>query len=658
MVLFRNYLSTWFLIDAIGTFPFERLISEEVASRKSLKLTKYFKIPKLLRISRVLKYLRSHKYVYDFSKVLILIFTLLHVGACAWVLMLHPCDEDATNYAGNDVCAQENAYRLYAEALHISASMLLGVSNVHIVGRPERLNLNFKERSEESTKAYLVSTLFMVVGLFLVALLMSEANVYVMGKMQGSAAFQSKIDRVHHEMEYYGVPQDLQVQVRAYYDYVWIHQKQYDDRIALLSDQQMSTDLQRKLALHLFKDVVSHISFFSEIDDFLLGEICMSLRTRIFLPGDMIILKGDVGRELFIVAKGVVEVLRDDLPAVRRNARQILLTSGSFFGEIALVMEVRRTCSVQARTVCEVNVLQQPAFDTVLRENPHFARKMNELVVARQLDSSLSRSNVKGVNFQVSHSDLELAVTAMEKNMKEGLDKRQRKNSSVMSSVTDANNSQISSSILAVEAFPSARIPFDETIADKRKRSPGRQRADDEESQIDLPIRHCTAGATPVTDVIRDITRRSTRFADEGLFKKISKTDRAHTSSVETTKSELIEASSDTEIERSKERPKSYTLPKSTDRKEIELANHKDKSIPTEGDLQGHFTPGSFDITKVRPVILNSQIESRDQDGEDARSLNERISHQGNMIEQLSLKIGQLENRSKAALRKSPADES
>ncbi|KAL7483634.1 hypothetical protein ACHAW6_009279 [Cyclotella cf. meneghiniana] len=241
--------------------------------------------------------------------------------------------------------------------------------------------------------------------------------------------------------------------------------------------------------------------------------------------------------------------------------------------------------------------------------------------------------------------------------MKEGLDKRQRKNSSVMSSVTDANNSQISSSILAVEAFPSARIPFDETIADKRKRSPGRQRADDEESQIDLPIRHCTAGATPVTDVIRDITRRSTRFADEGLFKKISKTDRAHTSSVETTKSELIEASSDTEIERSKERPKSYTLPKSTDRKEIELANHKDKSIPTEGDLQGHFTLGSFDITKVRPVILNSQIESRDQDGEDARSLNERISHQGNMIEQLSLKIGQLENRSKAALRKSPADE-
>ncbi|KAL3805148.1 hypothetical protein HJC23_003376 [Cyclotella cryptica] len=644
----RNYLSTWFLIDAIGTFPFERLISQDVASRKSFKLTKYFKIPKLLRVSRVLKYLRSHKYVYDFSKVLILIFTLLHIGACAWVLILHPCDEDAANYAGNEVCAQRNAYRLYAEALHISASMLLGVSNVHIVGRPELLNLNFKGRGENFTKVYLVSTLFMVVGLFLVALLISEANVYVMGKMQGSAAFQSKTDRVNHEMEYYGVPQDLQVQVRAYYDYVWIHQRQYDDKIALLSDQQMSTDLQRKLALHLFKDVVSHISFFSEIDDLLIGEICMSLRTRIFLPGDMIILKGDVGKELFIVAKGVVEVLRDDLPAnMRSNAPKILLRNGSFFGEIALVMEVRRTCSVQARTVCEVNVLQQPAFDSVLRENPHFARKMNELVVARQLDSSLARSNVKGVDFQVSHSDLERAVAAMEKNMKEGLDRRQMKSSSTMSSVTDASHSLMTSSTVAVKSYPSARVSFDETIADRRKRRHRYQPADDEESQIDLPIRPSTADAMPVTDVIRDITRRSTRFADEEFSKKNPKATRPLNSSVVTTTCDAIETSSDVEIEHSKEHPKRYVMRNSTDPAKVELANDNNKNIPTESELQGHFSPGIFDITKVRPVILNPQTEIHDQDGEDARSLSARISHQGIIMEQLLLKINQLENRTK-----------
>jgi len=82
-----------------------------------------------------------------------------------------------------------------------------------------------------------------------------------------------------------------------------VNQKQYDDEIGLLSDSQMSSDLQRKLALHLFMDTVKHISFFADVDDTVMGEICLSLKTLIFLPEDMILFKGDVGRELFIVAK-------------------------------------------------------------------------------------------------------------------------------------------------------------------------------------------------------------------------------------------------------------------------------------------------------------------------------------------------------------------
>jgi CRP-like cAMP-binding protein len=242
----------------------------------------------------------------------------------------------------------------------------------------------------------------MVGGLILISLLIGEMNVYLMGIMQGSAAFQRKIDRVNHEMEYYAIPIDLQRQVRAFYDYVWIHQKQFDDKIALLSDENMSTDLQRKLALHMYKDVVSHISIFSGIDDLVLGEICLSLRTRIFLPRDMIICKGDIGKELFIIAKGVVEVLRDDLPPDKRlHAPPIMLQSGSFFGEIALIMEVRRTCSVQARTICEVNLLDQKAFDSILRDNPEFARRMNELVVVRQLERTMTRWQIHHPRFDV-----------------------------------------------------------------------------------------------------------------------------------------------------------------------------------------------------------------------------------------------------------------
>jgi len=113
--------------------------------------------------------------------------------------------------------------------------------------------------------------------------------------------------------------------------------------------------------------------------------------------------------------------VRDDLPEVKRKkATPILLRSGSFFGEIALIMEVRRTCSVQAKTVCEINILLQRTFDDILREHPDFAKRMNELVVARQLETSLARTDGEG-SMKIRQADLNYANKRVEATMMSGL---------------------------------------------------------------------------------------------------------------------------------------------------------------------------------------------------------------------------------------------
>jgi len=469
---------------------------------------------------------------------------------------------------------------LYAESFHLSATMMLGVSNSHIIGDSTTLDMLTEKRQSDRGLMYTVSTLFMVGGLFLVALLISELNVFVFGKSQGSAAFQRKIDRVKHEMEYYSVPDDLQVKVKAFYDYVWIHQKQYDDRIALLSDDQMSTDLQRKLALYLFKDVVSHISIFSEIDDLLLGEICLSLRTRIFLPGDMILFKGGLGKELFIIAKGVVEVLRDDLPASQRNKNPpILLKNGSFFGEIALIMETRRTCSVQARTVCEVNILEQRTFDTILRENPDFARRMNELVVARQLERSLSKTANDGVNFQVSKDDMDAALNVVEKNMKQGLKRRMREASLPLSTRKEISQEELK------------RQPSILSIAENIN-----------ETNAFVQSETGAEETHEVNQIIEDIARRSTRFVNgEGprqrsatLPAQQKKTNRLRTYSSD------AKGESSTEISQSSSNP-------------LEVLSKNDaltcpfSIVDGDGeDTETMLVTGHYNPNRVRASILNS----------------------------------------------------
>ncbi|GMI33918.1 hypothetical protein TrCOL_g5251 [Triparma columacea] len=464
-----HYLAGWFIIDLIGTIPFKYFVTDGEKG-KSIKLSKFFKIPKLLRISRVLKYMRNNKQVYDIFKVFVFIIISLHLGSCLWVLVIDPC-KDGYLLVDSPWCDQDLVYDVYAESLHISTVMILGISNSHImgnnviIGNNETLDSNLPQDNLNKSQLHIISILFMVYGLYLGALMVSEMTVYVMGRTQGSSAFQRKIDRVNHEMEYYAVPFELRGKVKAFYDYIWVNQKQYDEQIGLLSDKSMSTDLQRQLALHLFKDVVSHISFFADVDDIVLGQICLSLKTLVFLPQDMILFKGDVGKELFIIAKGVVEVMRDDLPKDKRAmANRILLRSGSFFGEIALVMEVRRTCSVQARTVCEINILLQSTFDDVLREHPDFAKRMNELVVARQMETSMARLGVDPNNTKFRQADLDFANEAVKSQMQAGLHRRENPGHS-LSKDHGSSLSMSSTSLLNKKIFPVAAEAEEQQMA-------------------------------------------------------------------------------------------------------------------------------------------------------------------------------------------------
>ncbi len=672
MLHLRNYLTTWFIVDLLGTFPFEKLIKGESHSRKSLKLIKYFKIPKLLRISRLMKYVRDHKQVYDIFQVFVLVMTTLHLGACLWMIILNPCSdlEDNVSQEVLTICAQDNIFNLYSESFHLSAAMILGVSNFHILGSSTTLDMITKRRETDQMKMYVISTIYMIGGVCLIALLISELNVFLFGKKQGSAAFQRKIDRVSYEMEYYGVPDDVQRQVRAFYDYIWIHQRQYDDKVALLSDDQMSTDLQRKLALHLFKDVVSHISLFSEIDDLLLGEICLSLRTRIFLPQDMIIFKGDVGKELFIIAKGVVEVLRDDLPLSRRhNALPILLHNGSFFGEIALIMETRRTCSVQARTMCETNILQQHTFDAILQQNPDFARRMNELVVARQLERSFTKQQIEvqqDVDVRVSQVDMANAMSVVERNMKERLERRLLQKQSFPvhgKGALDANDA--SPDRVKIPLNSSNNSPI---VLTSQRSNNGTPSVKSEESKLlglvgGSSFKISLSNLNPeddnnddtdeVTKIIDDIARRSTKHVSmvDQLPDIIMNTNRNRAN---TNGSSDVEAGRLCSCISKSDHSENSDSSLSKDCPQKHVVTHDDSIYIEDGEeedaetmlVTGHFNPNTVkvDIKKVHPIILNSgKLHSSSTLLTHLSKIDERLDVQEEMMKSILSKMDQRE---------------
>jgi len=124
-------------------------------------------------------------------------------------------------------------------------------------------------------------------------------------------------------------------------------------------------------------DVLKTVPLFKDGDALFLEAVIMALRSRQVAPGDLVIHKGDVGRELYLVARGEVEVL-DDVGNVLK-----VLKDGDIFGEIGVLMSTPRTADVRARTSCDLFVLGKADFSRILRDNPQFAKAVLQVAKDR-----------------------------------------------------------------------------------------------------------------------------------------------------------------------------------------------------------------------------------------------------------------------------------
>jgi NADH dehydrogenase len=105
------------------------------------------------------------------------------------------------------------------------------------------------------------------------------------------------------------------------------------------------------------------------------------LRIDHYEPGDLIIRMGEIGRELYIIRSGEVEVVR---PAGDAGNESIVATlgRGEVFGEKALLDDAPRNASVRARTPVDVLVISREDFMAMVCQFPvlddYFDRLMRE----------------------------------------------------------------------------------------------------------------------------------------------------------------------------------------------------------------------------------------------------------------------------------------
>jgi CRP/FNR family transcriptional regulator, cyclic AMP receptor protein len=123
-----------------------------------------------------------------------------------------------------------------------------------------------------------------------------------------------------------------------------------------------------------------------------LAAIARAVMEKSYAEGETVFAEGDVGRALFIVARGSVRLYQGKKTSGKDVA---LLEPGDFFGEMALLDELPRSASAQAASPATLYILYKSQLDALLAENPAAAVKVLH-ALARLLSARLRRGSANG----------------------------------------------------------------------------------------------------------------------------------------------------------------------------------------------------------------------------------------------------------------------
>ncbi|XP_054715811.1 cyclic nucleotide-gated cation channel subunit A-like, partial [Uloborus diversus] len=202
----------------------------------------------------------------------------------------------------------------------------------------------------------------------------------------------ARLDAVKTYMRMRRVPEHLTEKVIRWFDYLWLTQKCSDEErsVGCLPDK-----LKAEIAIHVHLDTLKRVEIFQNTEAGFLCELVLRLRPVLFSPGDFICRKGEVGKEMYIVNRGRLQVVTD-------NGRTVLATlrAGSYFGEISVLnmgtAGNRRTASVRSVGYSDLFCLYKQDMWDVLKDYPA-ARVRLEAIAVKRLEKYKKEEDGKKV---------------------------------------------------------------------------------------------------------------------------------------------------------------------------------------------------------------------------------------------------------------------
>ena len=305
-----HYFEFWFWVDIFATIPFEIFLANtSKASRKSVKMIKWFKIPRLLRVGRILKQLKGYARFYKVFLAIALLIWCVHFMGCVWLSIVDPC-VDSYNIVSVGPCA--HTWDLYAVSLDHGIGAVMGTSTTLYRYDHEWVT----ERMPASTAPLLHLFHFgaSIMGILNIAWIFGECATILGHADPYGWEYFGRLDRIKNEIATHHIPEKLATEIMAYYDYMYMNNRH--GATQLLCDPDMSDSLRKKISIHMHRTILLHCSFFKGAGLRCLEMACERLKFEVHLPNTVLIAAGDSTSsrsisQMFIVGRGTLRVVRN-----------------------------------------------------------------------------------------------------------------------------------------------------------------------------------------------------------------------------------------------------------------------------------------------------------------------------------------------------------
>ncbi|XP_074799110.1 cyclic nucleotide-gated channel beta-3 [Natator depressus] len=203
-------------------------------------------------------------------------------------------------------------------------------------------------------------------GVFVFSSLIGQMRDVIGAATAGQNYYRASMDNTISYMNTYTIPKVVQNRVRSWYEYTWDSQGMLDESELL---EQMPAKMQLAIAIDVNFAIVNKVDLFKGCDTQMIYDMLLRLKSIVYLPGDFVCKKGEIGREMYIIKQGEVQVLGGP------DGTKVLVTlrAGAVFGEISLLAASggnRRTANVVAHGFANLFILDKTTLNEILVHYP------------------------------------------------------------------------------------------------------------------------------------------------------------------------------------------------------------------------------------------------------------------------------------------------